>query len=563
MKSRLDGFKVRSRDSRVADQRGTDGSGLARVGVFFAVLTVLVAVLFVPDNPLLRYRLGAEASEAFRARIDFMPPDAASSDPIPEGTVLISRGEIVDKVALDHLSAEAAAYNELHGGFSGFLSRLGSLFLIVLATLSLFVIYFNDELMSGDTSPLRLLYMGMAVAGALLCGRIMGLFFGSSWWVFTPLSIVTIVVGLSLSPAIAGAAAIFSFPIFLTAFNPSPEIAIAVCSSAAAAPFLTKRARKRNHLLRAGFILGCLHVLIIVAFGMFLNTEFSTVLRTSIYGFIIGIATGAAATFILPVVEWLFGVITEISLIELSDLNHPLLKRMLLQASGTYQHSLIVATIAEHAAESIGANALLCKVGSLFHDIGKMVRPKYFVENNPEATRLHDKLKYSLSAMLIISHTKDGAELGKEYNLPQPILDIIVEHQGTTKVEYFYNKALQSNDSLSLPDEQFFMYPGPKPRSKESAIVMIADSVEALSRTLKNPTSRRIQDAVHSIIMKKLNDGQFDECDITLAELKTVEKSISWIVQSMFHQRIEYPRASEKKPKVVVEQEELRHGEGT
>ncbi len=553
MKSRLDGFRLRSKDSSITQRNNAGGVAFLRVSSFLAVMIALVLVLFMPDNPLLRYRLGAEASEDFRARVDYIPSDSAfGTDPIAEGTVIISRGKVVDERALSHLKEEIRAYRERFGGVQGLATRAGSIFLVVLSCLAVFLIFLYSVPRSDSTAPLKLLVLGLGIAGAIFCGKLLSTFMGAAWWMFTPLALVTIIAGLSMGPLVAGATAIFALPLCITAFHPHWEMATAICASAAIASFLTRHARKRNHLLRAGVVLGAFNLVIVVAFGLYLGSHFAFIVKTGIFGFLNGLAVGAAATFIFPVVEWVFGVVTDISLIELSDLNHPLLKRMLLQASGTYQHSLIVATISEHAAESIGANALLCKVGSLFHDIGKMVRPKYFVENNPDAPRMHEKLKYSLSAMLIISHTKDGAELAKEHGIPQPVVDIIVEHQGTTKVEYFYNKALQSKDSLALPDEQFFMYPGPKPRSREAAIVMIADAVEALSRTLRNPTSRRIQDAVHMIIMKKLNEGQFDECNITIAELTTIEKSIAWIVQSMFHQRIEYPKVVSEKPKAAA-----------
>lgn len=543
MKSRLDGYKSRRGDrSFGASSSSGSGARLWELVVFWAITLLFVAVLFIPENPFWRFKIGSKAPDDYIARVSFTITDPTGEPQVfSKGDTIIGKGMVVDNEMMAQITAENNEWKAESGNWKWFLTRAGGVTIIVIASLALFIVFSFHLIKLPKPEPLRLLFLGAIFASAFLCGRLFALLLPSVYWLLTPLALAAAISAVTIRIELSATATICSTPIVLLTYWPFHEISIAIIAGAVIAPFVTQHARKRNHLLRAGLIIGAVNMVVVFAFGIVAGTDITQILLFCVAGLTGGIATGAIITVLLPVIEWLFGVVTDISLLELSDLNHPLLRRLLLEAPGTYQHSLLVATISETAAESIGANALLCKVGSLFHDIGKLVRPKYFVENNPTAPGMHSKLKYSLSAMLIISHVKDGAELGREFNLPKPIVDIIFEHQGTTLVEYFYRKALEDKNSLALPDEQFFQYPGPKPLTKEAAIVMIADSVEAVARTLKDPSLKRIQDAVHNIVFKKLTEGQFDQCDITLAELKTIEERIAFIVRSMFHQRIEYP----------------------
>jgi putative nucleotidyltransferase with HDIG domain len=244
-------------------------------------------------------------------------------------------------------------------------------------------------------------------------------------------------------------------------------------------------------------------------------------------------------------VERCFGIVTDISLLELADGSHPLLQELVCRAPGTYTHSMTVATLAEAAAETIGANPLLARVGSYFHDVGKMLKPQYFIENQDGPNR-HDELEPALSTLVIIGHVKDGAALAEQYRLPGSICAFIQQHHGTTLVEYFYHEAmrqqeLRGQDGSAL--EPSFRYPGPKPQSREIGIVMLADAVEGCSRSLSDPTPGSLRKLIHELLMKRLLDGQFEESGLTLTELHRVEESLSKSLIALYHARIKYPEA--------------------
>ena len=254
---------------------------------------------------------------------------------------------------------------------------------------------------------------------------------------------------------------------------------------------------------------------------------------------------GVLMTALLPWLERWFDLETDISLLELSDANHPLLKELVQRAPGTFNHSINVASIAESAAKSIGANGLLCRVGAYFHDIGKMRKPEYFIENQSGIANKHDDLLPSMSTLVIISHVKDGAELARSHRLPTRIVDLIEQHHGTTLVEYFFNQArkLQDDSDGNDIEKSDFRYPGPKPQTREAAVMMIADAVESASRTLREPAPARLETLVSDILKKKLDDGQFDECPITMQELNLVQESLVKSLNAIYHARIQYEEA--------------------
>lgn len=253
-------------------------------------------------------------------------------------------------------------------------------------------------------------------------------------------------------------------------------------------------------------------------------------------------------TGLLPFVERLFEVQTDLSLLELGDAAHPLLQELAQRAPGTYNHSINVASIGEKAAEAIGANGLLVRVGAYFHDIGKMLKPGYFVENQGQQGNRHESLLPAMSTLVIIAHVKDGSDLARQHHLPRPIIDFIEQHHGTTLVEYFYRQATKQQEvdpDGSEVDETYFRYPGPKPQTREAAVMMLADAVESASRTLVDPSPARIESLVREMGMKRLLDGQFDDCNLTLQDLKAIEASLVSSLTSVYHGRVKYPDHSE------------------
>jgi cyclic-di-AMP phosphodiesterase PgpH len=257
------------------------------------------------------------------------------------------------------------------------------------------------------------------------------------------------------------------------------------------------------------------------------------------------LAAGFLVSGSLPFIESAFGAVTDISLLELGDVSHPILQELVRRAPGTYNHSITVASIGETAADAIGANGLLVRVGAYFHDIGKMLKAHYFVENMTGGENRHENLAPAMSTLIIIGHVKDGADLARQHNLPEPLVDFIEQHHGTTLVEYFYHEATrqaeEQPDHRTDAEESHFRYPGPKPRTREAAVLMIADAVEGASRTLSEPTSSRIERLVHDIALKRLLDGQFDESGLTMTELGKIEESLTKSLTAMYHGRVKYP----------------------
>ena len=301
------------------------------------------------------------------------------------------------------------------------------------------------------------------------------------------------------------------------------------------------RARRRSQIIWAGVYVGvvqlfCFLLIFLKFFSLdqFLKNYAIPVLSGGIVSSFIVIGS-------LPIFEYLFKVTTNISLLELSDFNHPLLRKMILEAPGTYQHSLLVGNLAEAASEAVGANSLLARVGAYYHDIGKIEKAEYFSENQIHFQSKHDKLQPTMSRLIITNHIKEGEELAKKYRLNPMIIDFITQHHGTSMIYYFYRKAMQGSNESSQSQEEVFRYPGPKPQRKEIAIVLLADAVEAASRTLSEPTAERLEEIVKKIINNKFIDGQLDECDLTLKDLEIIGNVFLRILSAIYHPRVRYP----------------------
>jgi putative nucleotidyltransferase with HDIG domain len=301
--------------------------------------------------------------------------------------------------------------------------------------------------------------------------------------------------------------------------------------------------RQRSSFYVSGLLLGLINSIVILAFSLFSEVSLGlTFFMKLLMGIIGGIASGVIAAGLIPLFEGLFKFTTDIKLLELGNLNQPIFQRMIIETPGTYHHSIIVASLAESAAEAIGAHALLAKVSAYYHDIGKMVKPHYFIENQDPGENKHEKLTPKMSSLVIISHVKDGCEFAEQLKLGDPITDIIRQHHGTSLVSFFYDKAKKAPDShINTLSDTDFRYPGPKPQSKEAALVMLSDVIEATSRTLDDPTPARLSNLVHERIERIFLDGQLDECELTLRDLNKIADSFIRILTGIFHQRITYP----------------------
>jgi putative nucleotidyltransferase with HDIG domain len=337
------------------------------------------------------------------------------------------------------------------------------------------------------------------------------------------------------------------FSIFVASLGASIDggnfnIMVSLFAGSLVAAILSFRVRRRFQIIRAALLAGI--VQFVVAFIMEREQNFFiasamdlSLLKVCLFNGII--SAGIALTF-LPIFEYIFKVVTSISLLELSDFNHPLLRRLILEAPGTYQHSLVVANLSEAASENIGANSLLARVGAYYHDIGKMDKSNYFVENLVGYKDAHKDLKPSMSKLIIMNHVKEGVELAKKYRLNPRIIDFIAQHHGRTLVYYFYHRAKTLEPGGKHEEE--YRYLGPRPQSKETAIVALADTLEAQSRSLEEPTPSRIEEMVREVVRKRFYEGELDASNLTLKDLEKITRSFIRVLNAIFHTRINYPK---------------------
>ncbi len=307
--------------------------------------------------------------------------------------------------------------------------------------------------------------------------------------------------------------------------------------------------RGRTRFLVAGAVTGGANVLVVAGQLLIQDSffHFQGLLALS-FAFSGGVLAGVLASGLVPLAELLLGYTTEVKLMDLASLDRPALRELMVQAPGTYHHSIVVGNLVEAAAKEIGANPVLAKVAAYYHDIGKIKKPLYFVENQTNGFNRHEKLAPSLSALILISHVKDGVELAKGYGLGHEITDIIAQHHGTNVIKFFYQKAMDRAEKGQRAEVNIenFRYPGPKPQTKEAGLVLLADSVEAASKTLVDPTPSRVKGMVQKIINTIFSDGQLDECELTLKDLHKIARNFNQVLAGMFHQRIEYPEPVDK-----------------
>lgn len=305
---------------------------------------------------------------------------------------------------------------------------------------------------------------------------------------------------------------------------------------------LLKKMQQRNELLYSTIYLSIVGVIITVSTGILISSNLREVLIKSGITFIGGVLSGIFALGILPFLEGTFNEVTTLKLLELSNPNHPLLKKLLMEAPGTYHHSMLVANLAEMASEEVGANSVIVRIGSYYHDVGKTERPYFFGENQMGGENPHNHMTPNLSAKIIISHVKDGIELARKYNLPKVIQDIIGEHHGTTLVKYFYYTMKNNSENPEEVKEEDYRYPGPIPNSKEAGIIMLADSVEAAVRSIKEPSEDKIKEMINNIISDKLSCGQLNDCNLTIKDIEKIKKCFLTALNGIYHHRIEYPK---------------------
>jgi putative nucleotidyltransferase with HDIG domain len=396
----------------------------------------------------------------------------------------------------------------------------------------------------------------------VLLGLLVILTLGSGWLAGYAMNAISLGLGIDLMgaaayamPLAAGAmlvtllfdfhtAIVFSFTISLLAGLWQAEAAIAAYAFVGSliGAFSVIRCKRRSALLVGGLYVLAANIATVVVLMLF-GGEFLT-LKTPvalIMATISAVAVVAIVSLFLPVLESLFKITTDISLLELLDLEQPLMKNLMISAPGTYHHSIIVGNLVEAVAESVGVNPLFARVCAYYHDIGKVKMPEYFIENQLTGASKHEKLTPHMSSMILVSHVKEGVELARQHKLPEPVIDVLSQHHGTTLITYFYEKAKGLPEGAGELSESEYRYPGPKPQSRVAALIMIADAVEAASRVLTEPTPSRISALVDKIINHIFLAGQLDECDLTLKDIYEIRKRFTYILTSILHRRVEYP----------------------
>jgi putative nucleotidyltransferase with HDIG domain len=407
--------------------------------------------------------------------------------------------------------------------------------LVIVAALGAYLYTFQRSLLDQLS---RLLIAGILVVAALLAAKTLN--WPGTDYVIVPAA--TVMVGALVNP---GLAIIVAGTLALaTGILSGTDLTTALVAffGGVAGAIGVSRLAQRYDVVRVALLVGLVNLLTLLGLDF---VEGLSVLATPVWqqlawAFVDGGVAAMLAVGAAPFLEAPFGVVTAMRLIELANPNQPLLRKLLIEAPGTYQHSILVGNLAEAATEAVGGNSLLARVGAIYHDVGKTKRPYFFIDNQFGAENPHDKLSPSLSALIISSHVRDGVELARQHRLPKAVEDFIAQHHGTTVMRYFYEKArdLDTGEGVSEAD---FRYDGPKPQSREIAIVMLADACEATSRTLKNPTPEAIEQVVRRIIKERLEDGQLDNADLTLKDLDTIARTFTRVLTGVFHQRVEYP----------------------
>jgi putative nucleotidyltransferase with HDIG domain len=566
-----DGRRRSSRHEEPLLRRLGQPAVLLRLGVAW-LTTVAVTALAALSGPPFPYRVGEIYPHDLRARVDFeminqvelvnlfepgRPKTTGEADPIhetarqadrpvlekyPRGLVLVPCGQPIGERQLEVLESEHAAYHESLGPALRWCRGI-ALFMIFSLLTTVVVLYVSRF----QTSLGQSLPMICGVCVLVLATLGLGLVLSQPPWhaVLLPMTVTAMMLTLAYNPQFA---LLLSFSLsFAMAMVLGTHIEQLLVQTAglAAVILLLRNVRTRSRLVQVASGAGLAYLAMTVAAGLLTAQSWQLIVLDGVRHFMWGSLAGFLLTGLLPVVERCFNLVTDISLLELADGAHPLLQELVKRAPGTYTHSITVATLAESAAEAVGANPLLIRVGSYFHDVGKMLKPQYFIENQSGENR-HDDLEPALSTLVIIGHVKDGIALGQQYGLPAPILDFIAQHHGTTLVEYFYREAMrmqETNGTGNADLEACFRYPGPKPQSRENGILMLADAVESASRSHANPTPGSLNKLVHDLLMKRLLDGQFEESGLTLTELHLIEESLSKSLIALFHARIKYPDA--------------------
>ncbi|MCK5237544.1 MAG: HDIG domain-containing protein, partial [Deltaproteobacteria bacterium] len=533
-----------------------------KAGLLLAV-SLFVAVFFLPLHTLYTY----DYSVGDVATVDIQSPVEITTEfmSVKKGEIVIRKGEKVTP----ELSEKFDAINTVlkDEGTGRFFIPAAGLFIFTFILLTVNAVFARTNIRKFSDLPRDMLFMAVVFLSTLLVLRFSGSvsivtqsifpFIPSALFVYMiPVAAGVMLVRLFLN---SETALIFAAVLSIMAgffLGSSLEFAAYFFVGSVVATMGVRQATQRSTIMKAGVHVAIVNSVVLLSIaaikgGSGIGEPFMLIFA----GCVNGIVTAIIVVGVTPLLEMIFGYTTNIRLLELSRMDHPLLKELAVKAPGTYHHSIVIGTLVEAAAEAIHANPLLARVSSYYHDIGKMKMPLYFIENMSGENR-HDKLQPSMSALILTNHVREGSELAKSHRLGKDIVDVIEQHHGTSLIKYFYQKAKEAGEG-EVVNEKDFCYPGPKPQTKEAGLVMLADAIEAASKTLPDPTPVKIQGLTQTIVNRIFIDGQLDECELTLKDLHSITSSFNHVLAGIYHSRIEYPEP------VIPTKEEQTEGSDT
>lgn len=477
----------------------------------------------------------SKTDSALQAKLALLPSNKGL---VAQGTVIIAQGATVNEQKYETLKALERSYDRTQSD-SSIYSKLGSALYILLIFIGLaFFLRLHYNAVLAHSSSLNL-YMFTFTSGMVVALLLESI--NSVSALAVPLLLVPVIIRSFFSDRLA----LFTHTIMLVALLPfvssSVQFVTVQFSAGLITLFLIRGIYKRSQLVQSTFQIMVLLLLVHLSIHLIRESDWTT---QSLLPLTYSLGGTLILLFIFPLIyffERTFGVVSDLTLLELSDTNSPLLKLLSKEAPGTFQHTMQVANLAEFATEIVGGNTLLVRTGALYHDIGKIANPQYFTENQSSTTSPHEELSYLESAEIIIGHINDGIELAKKYKLPDIVIDFIRTHHGTSRVEYFYRKYKEDHPDTDQFDQ--FHYPGPKPFSKETAIVMMSDAVEASTRSIPDKTEQNLSEMIDKVIGHQLSTGQYDNAEITMKEINTIREAFKRFIRGVYHVRISYPEA--------------------
>lgn len=512
------------------------------------ITTLLLAFVLLPRIPLLERGDVAtrDIASPYTLYIEYVGPDDTLL------TYKVLKGEVIVEAG-HRVTERAARILEELGRREGIGNRLYAYLGLCLLILVLFYLFYRDirryrPSLIMDTRKMFLLsfLLLVTVVVSLFSKYIFSLvadkmqFDTASIGFALPLAAGAMLTSLLLDFHLALGLSFIVSILFGLVFQSDPLMPLYYFLGSVVSALSVFHSKKRTAVLRAGALIGLVNVIAITGIDLYKGELLVRGSHDMAAGFLCAVIVSIIVSVSLPFFETLFDIATDIKLLELLDPNQPLLKELVYKSPGTYHHSIVIGNLAEAAAESIGENPLLARVGAYYHDVGKIRKPEYFIENQRIAENKHDRLMPSMSSLIIASHVKDGVEVAREHKLPSEVIEIIQQHHGTSLITYFYQKAKDLQPYVEIAEENY-RYSGPRPKTKVAAIVMLSDSVEAASRTLEDPTPQRIQALTNSVITRIFLDDQLSMCDLTLKDLRVIARSFNLILTGIFHHRIDYP----------------------